>query len=108
VLLRRAQLPVLGLTRIRQEWSGGHIKPSGGIVAWRAVLVKGKRVVHYDLEQSQVRVAMEATGKDSLEPAMWLLEHQPSLEASVREGERTREPRSVNGNNDRGSPRRSP
>jgi len=30
------------------------------------------------------------------------------VEASVREGERTREPRSVNGNNDRGSPRRSP
>jgi len=36
-----------------------------------------------DLEQGQVRVAMEAAGKYSVELAVWLLEGQPSLEPAV-------------------------
>ena len=36
-----------------------------------------------DVEQSQVRVAMEATGKYSLEMAVWLIEQQPSIEPAI-------------------------
>jgi len=36
-----------------------------------------------DGEQSRVRVAMEATGKYSLELAVWLLEGQPSLKPAI-------------------------
>lgn len=36
-----------------------------------------------DEEQSRVRVAMEATGKYSIELAVWLLEEHPSLEPAI-------------------------
>jgi len=36
-----------------------------------------------DAEHSRVRVAMEATGKYSLELAVWLLEQQPSLQPAI-------------------------
>jgi len=36
-----------------------------------------------DAEQSRVRVAMEATGKYSIELAVWLLDQQPSLQPAI-------------------------
>ena len=36
-----------------------------------------------DAEQSRMRVVMEATGKYSIELAVWLLEQQPSLEPAI-------------------------